>query len=44
MTDESEAEMDYEEAVTSLMAMFPHIRKEEIIKELTAAGIILFIR
>lgn len=44
MSDESEAEMDYDEAVSSLMAMFPHIRKEVIIEELTAAGSSPFIR
>lgn len=35
---EEEMEMDYDQAVEKLMAMFPHFTKDQIIEELTAAG------
>lgn len=38
MSSASEEEMDYEQAVERLVAMFPHIRRDFVVRELTAAG------
>ena len=41
MSSASEEEMEYDQAVERLAVMFPHLSRDRVVKELTAAGTLI---